>query len=699
MEKKKNENLISIEEIIERAKKLGVDFGKGDPKNRLRYYTKIGLIPHAQRASFNGSPPVGAYHQEVIPILVSIDKKLKEGKSILQIKRELETEKEREIESAKVREEALPFRFETEKLSEILPFETEKKEFRVSKKRKIDFPKIFKKSILWILFSISLITFSFIISTKDGKNFLSSILATLITQGGLAQIAPTEMEKESLVFPFLEPYLTINADTQLNGNLTIRDNLIFKREIYQALFDFEKLTADRTYTFPDASGIVCLTSGNCSGLFGEVRSVAGTPNRLSKFISEREISNSSISDFYTAGISITISENGNVGIGTQTPEYKLHVVGRIQATDDICTDLGGGKCLSQLIRFFGGGGGGITGTGAAGTLALWNSASTLGSSLIYQSGGNIGIDISSPTQKLDVAGIIKVLGFQMPTNATSGYVLMSDASGFGTWQPVTGALPSGQIGQTLRHDRTDWVANYFLYNTGSAIGIGTTSTDLAILTVSGNGLLLGELTITTTTLPQLILKYDDGNFLQFLISSTSTTILASKDLYINSLTGEIIASDATVTAHTFRADDATVRAPQEYVFRQSIPIFKFPTPAQTASTSFIQVSRYFAQTETLDTLPPTLPNTTRKYGFLINEADDIPTSASSTWRIFRPAISAASSTFELSGQNQTSFDVGKPRLIGFTDLPNDDWQLEVQVPSGNTIRIFNIFLLVYDQLP
>ena len=82
MGKNKNENLISIEEVIRRAGELGVDFGKGDPKNRLRYYTKIGLIPHAQRASFGGRPPTGAYSEYIVSILVLIDKKLKEGKSI-----------------------------------------------------------------------------------------------------------------------------------------------------------------------------------------------------------------------------------------------------------------------------------------------------------------------------------------------------------------------------------------------------------------------------------------------------------------------------------------------------------------------------------------------------------------------------------------------------------------------------------------
>lgn len=44
-----NDNLIPFDEVVSRAKHAGVDFGKGNPFNRLRYYTKIGLLPHAKK--------------------------------------------------------------------------------------------------------------------------------------------------------------------------------------------------------------------------------------------------------------------------------------------------------------------------------------------------------------------------------------------------------------------------------------------------------------------------------------------------------------------------------------------------------------------------------------------------------------------------------------------------------------------------
>ena len=45
----------------------------------------------------------------------------------------------------------------------------------------------------------------------------------------------------------------------------------------------------------------------------------------------------------------------------------------------------------------------------------------------------------------------------------------------GTSCPAAGGLPAGVVGQTLRHNGTNWIANSVLFNNGTNVGIGTTN--------------------------------------------------------------------------------------------------------------------------------------------------------------------------------------------------------------------------------
>jgi len=592
------EKLISIEELIKRAKSLGVDFGKGDPKNRLRYYTKLGLIPHAKRKCFQSRFPSGAYPESVLKTLLKIDKELKKGKTIQEIKKEFEKEK-------------------ILKEREILP----QKEFVLPKSKFLPVKKIIALALLpLILFMLT--------ATQEikPKEFLSSLLAVLQEKFKLAQISSSppfpSPETSSLS---LEPYLTINAQTLVRPSLKAEESLeapnflLLSGEFKGSIT--ASLTGDRTYTLPDESGQICLSSGNCVRLLGEVQTPGGETARLAKFTGPNRISNSSIVDLFS-GVLITIDEKGNIGIATETPRARLEVVGDsifvgdieveggIEATGDICTKLEGGKCLSELLSYYGGwgGGGGAAGVGGSGSptyLAMWTSSDILGDSLLHQSGETL-------------------------------------------------YLP-------------------------------------------GNFEITGSLKVSTTSLPQLLLEYGNLNYLKFEIEENTTTISASSTLYINSLTGQIIASDATLTATSFVASDATVRSIGEYVFREAIPICKYPVPAQTESTNFVQISRYFSSGETISSISK-LKGSQRKYAFLINMADDIPTNSSSTWRVYRPSANATYTSFTIQGNAMTSLEEGKPILTDFMNLPDDDWRLEVSVPAGRKLRVFNILLLVFDQV-
>jgi hypothetical protein len=144
-----------------------------------------------------------------------------------------------------------------------------------------------------------------------------------------------------------------------------------------------------------------------------------------------------------------------------------------------------------------------------GTIGIGSNAPS--NSLYILSSGNVGIGTTAPGAKLEVAGQIKITG----GSPGSGKVLTSDSSGLATWQTITGTLPSGSSGQTLRHNGTEWVANSLLYNNGTNVGIGTTTPGAKLDVVGGS--------IRTDT--QLISTIGTGTAPLSVLSTTKVTNL------------------------------------------------------------------------------------------------------------------------------------------------------------------------------
>ena len=66
--------LYTTDKLIQLAKEAGINFGKTDPYNRLRYYTKIGWLPHMVRKLDPSSGEVlGHYPSHALKTLVKIE--------------------------------------------------------------------------------------------------------------------------------------------------------------------------------------------------------------------------------------------------------------------------------------------------------------------------------------------------------------------------------------------------------------------------------------------------------------------------------------------------------------------------------------------------------------------------------------------------------------------------------------------------
>lgn len=84
--------LIAVKELIRKAQSKGIDLGRGDPYNRLRYYTKIGWLPHMVRKSGDTGVVEGHYPKWVLDRLSLIDKLKESGLSNSEIERRIRSE-------------------------------------------------------------------------------------------------------------------------------------------------------------------------------------------------------------------------------------------------------------------------------------------------------------------------------------------------------------------------------------------------------------------------------------------------------------------------------------------------------------------------------------------------------------------------------------------------------------------------------
>jgi hypothetical protein len=242
----------------------------------------------------------------------------------------------------------------------------------------------------------------------------------------------------------------------------------------------------------------------------------GTLNFVSKFTSTGS----------TLGNSLIYDNGTNVGIGTTSPSEKLHVVGSVliegSSTElkvkgsggydtanitmgnaakadsfsiDTRNDPGDNKTTLSFDSYL------TTGTS---TITLGDNYVNLGTAgstrLVINSSGNVGIGMTSPSQKLHVSGNARVTGAYYDSNnsaGTSGQVLSSTVTGtdWVSLSEISGVDGTGTANYVAKWSDADTITNSVIYDNGTNVGIGTTSPG-AKLDVSAdilvNGLTIGR---------------------------------------------------------------------------------------------------------------------------------------------------------------------------------------------------------------
>ncbi|MEE8576408.1 MAG: hypothetical protein V3T31_04060 [candidate division Zixibacteria bacterium] len=140
---------------------------------------------------------------------------------------------------------------------------------------------------------------------------------------------------------------------------------------------------------------------------------------------------------------IWVKTNGRIGIDEPNPTRELDVNGSIEMNGfSMPTGASNGYVLTSSASGIGtwqaAASGGITGSGTTNYLPRFSGSSTLANSVVYQSGSDIGIGDTSPSEKLDVTGKIRASdGIRTGDAATGdGIRFGSKASGAADISPI-----------------------------------------------------------------------------------------------------------------------------------------------------------------------------------------------------------------------------------------------------------------------
>ena len=195
---------------------------------------------------------------------------------------------------------------------------------------------------------------------SGGANTALSNLASVAINTSLLPGAAGTINLGSGTLPFGQLFIAGTSASPASNNFTITG----------------AATAARTITLPDATGTVCLTTGNCAGAGTGVTTTGGTTNQIAKFTGSQVLGDSSISD---TGTSVTVkpTSDSTSTFQIQNAAGSTNMLGVGTSAASSSTLQGGSGGLSLLT---------IAASGNTGAIRLQSGDSSSGTS------GNVIID-------------------------------------------------------------------------------------------------------------------------------------------------------------------------------------------------------------------------------------------------------------------------------------------------------------------